>query len=142
MATIKGGCFLINRQTRKIALVKRISLCDYSFPKGHMEDGEDVRECAIRETIEETGKNIKLLDDNPICINKYITSSGEEVEVYMYLAECLGDYDGIIAEKDREISEWYTIDEVEKKLSYDDLKALWNSVKKRVTLEMNKENQP
>ncbi len=126
MATQKGGCILINKETKKIGLIYRPSLNDYSFPKGHMEFGESVLECAVRETIEETQRNVKLLSNEPICINKYKTSQDEDVECYMYLAEDLGEYKGEIAEKDKEICEWIDFDKVYDKLSYDDLKEAWN----------------
>ncbi len=142
MVTKKGGCFLIDKHTKKVALVKRVIPNDYSFPTGHMENGEDIKACAVRETIEETGKEIRLLDDNPIFINKYTTLKGEDVEAYMYLAESLGDYKGIIAEEDREVCEWFEIDKIEEMLSYDDLKEMWKSIKKRIIEEMQKENQP
>ena len=102
MATIKGGCFLINKETKKIAIIFRPKFNDYSFPKGHVEKGENVKEGAIRETIEETGRDVKLLNEEPIHINKYVTSSGEEVEAFFYLAEDLGEYQGEIKEEDRE----------------------------------------
>ncbi|MCX7833383.1 MAG: NUDIX domain-containing protein [Ignavibacteria bacterium] len=37
----------------------------WSFPKGHIEDGEDIKSAAIREVEEETGlKNIKILGED------------------------------------------------------------------------------
>ena len=50
METLKAGCFLINRETKEIALIYRKKQNDYSFPKGHVEDGESLKEAAIRET--------------------------------------------------------------------------------------------
>ena len=55
----KAGCILVNLENKKIALVLRKG--DYSFPKGHLEDGETIKECAIRETIEETGHEVEIL---------------------------------------------------------------------------------
>ncbi len=134
--TQKGGCVLINTDTKKVALIFRPRLNDYSFPKGHMEFGEDVKECAIRETIEETARDVAIIKDNPIYLNKYITSSGEEVECIFYLAKDLGEYKGEIAEADRELCEWFDIDEVEKKLTYKDLQEMWESVKPFVIEEL------
>ena len=52
MSVKKAGCILINYEKQKIALVCRNN--EYSFPKGHLEKGETIQECALRETIEET----------------------------------------------------------------------------------------
>ena len=136
MTTLKGGCFLINKETKKVALVYRPKFNDYSFPKGHMEKGEDVKECAIRETIEETGRDVRLLLDEPIHVNKYTTSSGENVEAIFYLAEDLGEYQGEIKEEDKEICEWFNIEEIREKLSYKDLMEMWDEVKPIIETQM------
>ena len=52
---IKAGCILINFSDKKAGLIYRTKQNDYSFPKGHVEEGETVMECAIRETKEELG---------------------------------------------------------------------------------------
>ena len=59
MITEKAGCFLIRKETKEIALIYRTKQNDYSFPKGHVEKGETLKEAAIRETAEET----KVSDD-------------------------------------------------------------------------------
>lgn len=97
-----------------------------------MEYGEDVKECAIRETIEETGMDIRLLKDEPVYTNKYTTPSGEEVECIMYIAEKIGPYEGFIKEEDKEICEWVSVDEVYDKLTYDNIKEMWKDVKEEV----------
>lgn len=55
----KAGCILINMKNKKIALVLRKG--EYSFPKGHLEEMETIKECAKRETIEETGHEVEIL---------------------------------------------------------------------------------
>ncbi len=136
MPTIKGGCVLISKEMKKVALIYRPSKNDYSFPKGHIEEGEDVKTCAIRETIEETAYDAVLLKEEPIITNKYTTDRGEDVEVYFYLANEQGKYQGEIAEEDREICEWFDFSEVEEKLTYDDLKKMWNEIKELVRAEL------
>ena len=54
----KAGCILINPNTNQVGLIYRSKHDDYSFPKGHQEEGETVMECAIRETIEETLRKV------------------------------------------------------------------------------------
>ena len=78
--------------------------------------------------IEETARNIILIAEEPIYINKYTTPLGEDVEVYFYLAEDLGEYQGEIKEEDREISKWFDIKDVRDILSYDDLIEMWDEV--------------
>ena len=135
MPTTKGGCVLISKENKKVALIFRPRKNDYSFPKGHMEEGEDVKACAIRETIEETACNVVLLREEPIIINRYTTSSGEDVEVQFYLANEQGPYAGKIAEEDREICKWVDYDSVEGLLTYGDLKEMWNEIKEIVKAE-------
>ena len=127
--TLKGGCFLINIEEKTVAIIYRKSRKDYSFPKGHMEEGEDVKACAIRETIEETQRDVELLLEDPIYKNTYTTSDGEDVEVDMYLAKDKGEYQGFINEIDKEKCHWIKFDDVYNLLSYEDLKEMWNDVK-------------
>lgn len=82
----KAGCILINLENNTIALVLRDG--EYSFPKGHLEAGETIKECAIRETIEETGHEVKITADE-IGIIKYITPKGENVENHMQIIKIM-----------------------------------------------------
>lgn len=75
MITKKAGCFLINKETKEIALIYRQKQNDYSFPKGHVEKGETLEETAIRETAEETKRIAKILDEYPpFCRRIYNTT--------------------------------------------------------------------
>lgn len=130
MIVQKAGCILINYSTKKVALVCRNN--EYSFPKGHLEKGETIQECAIRETIEETGHNCHIVGDKEIAKIHYTSSKGEVVENYFYLAVDDGVYEEEIKEKDREETIWTHINDVEKTLSYLNLKQLWNTIKEQV----------
>lgn len=132
MKVQKAGCILINLEEKKIGLVHRNKLNDYSFPKGHLEKGETLKECAIRETEEETGRKNHIIIDKEIHVLKYTTSSGEDVETYMYVAIDDGKTEKYIKEEDKENLKWVSLDEVERTLTYDNLKIFWIIVKPQI----------
>ena len=132
MKTQKAGCILVNLDTKKIGLIYRKKLDDYSFPKGHLEEGETILECAVRETEEETGRKNHLLLDRPSYTLEYTTPRGEEVENHMFIAIDEGATDKEIPEDLKEKLVWIDFKEVEKKLSYQDLIEMWNEIKEDV----------
>ena len=126
MIVKKAGCILINKETKKIGLVYRQNKNDYSFPKGHLEEDESLIECAIRETKEEVGRNCEIVSEN-IYIERYVTPSGEDVEMYYYLAIDKGSYDN--TNEDSHDLVWMDFDKIEETLSYPGLKLAWSNMK-------------
>ena len=129
MITQKAGVILINKDNHKIGLVYRDKQNDYTFPKGHLEANETLQECAIRETAEETKRDSKLLSDTEIGIIRY-NNSTESCKVYMYLAEDIGPSNNTSPEVHD--LKWVDWEDVEEKLTYQNLKDLWNTVKETV----------
>lgn len=126
----KAGCILINLQEKEIALVCRNG--KYSFPKGHLEKGESLVECAIRETKEETGHDCHLVSNKELSKIYYSNPKGENVENYFYLAIDDGITNDEIDEKDKEQTKWVKYSEVETTLSHQNLKDFWNEIKQKV----------
>ena len=127
MATEKAGCFLVKKETREIALIYRQKQEDYSFPKGHMEKGETLKETAIRETAEETKRVAEIIDEYSPLVEKYTTPKGENCVCYMFFAIDKGKSDK--NSEDPHDLIWTPVDKVEETLSYDSLKNTWNSAK-------------
>ena len=128
--TKKAGCIVLDVNNKTIALVYREKQNDYSFPKGHLEANESLEECAIRETAEETKRDVVLLEKDPIYIEHYETPSGENVEMYYYLAKDIGPSNN--TSTDTHPTLWIPFNEVYDKLTYPSLKTVWTSVKDKV----------
>lgn len=127
---LKAGCILINIKDKTIALVYRKKQNDFSFPKGHLEQGETLIDCAIRETAEETKRDCFILEDNPIYIEEYVTPRGEDVRLYYYLSKDIGPSRN--NSEDTHETYWIPFAEVDEYLSYDSLKNVWNAIKSKV----------
>lgn len=135
MATLKADTVLLNKENNKIALIYRKDKIGYEFPKGHLEEGETLEECAVRETEEETRRKNHI--ERELEIVNYITSKGEEVELHFYLAIDDGKIEREISEFDKEEMTWFLVDEVEEKLTFENLKNLWKNTKEKVLNLLN-----
>lgn len=109
---IKAGCILINLKRNEIGLVYRVKHDDFTFPKGHLEKGETLKECAIRETAEETKRDCEIVDDNPY-VHNYRDSVGDLCECSYYIAIDKG-HSNNTSEDTHELV-WVKFDEVEDK---------------------------
>ena len=132
MKILKAGTVLINLKNKEICLVYNKDDKSYAFPKGHLEKGETLQECAIRETEEETGHTCSIINEKEIGILKYITPAGEDVELHLYLAKDTGIVTRKINPKDKEETLWIDIEKVEEKILYQDLKELWLNMKNNI----------
>ncbi len=132
MKILKAGTVLINLQSLEICLVYNKKDNSYAFPKGHLEEGETLKECAIRETEEETGHTCSIINEKEIGILKYLTPAGENVELHLYLAKDTGLVTREINPKDKEETLWVDTEKVEEKILYQDLNKLWLEMKNKI----------
>lgn len=125
--TQKAGCILVDKDSKKIGLIFRDYRNDYEFAKGHVDPGETLVECAVRETAEETKRTAEIVPELEPFVEKYTTPSGEQCENHLFIATDVGKSDN--TSTDTHTFFWVDIDEVEKYLSYQNLKELWNKAK-------------
>ena len=124
--TQKAGCYLVDVKNRRVALVYREKRNDWSFPKGHREEGETIQECAVRETAEETKRVAEIVSGIDPVVERYVTPSGERCVCYMFVAIDKGHSDD--DSWDTHDTYFIDVDKVEEKLTYEDLKQSWKSV--------------
>ena len=130
METQKAGCILLNKENKSIAICYRDKQRDYSFPKGHLERGESLVECAIRETAEETKRVAVIIDELEPYVERYTTPRGEKCVVYYYFAMDGGKSDN--TSLDTHETHWVKFDDVEHILTYQSHKDLWNKVRDKL----------
>ena len=128
--TIKAGCYLVDVTNRKIGLIYRDNLDDYTFTKGHLEEGETLEECAVRETAEETKRIAEIVPEIEPVIERYVTPRGEHCVTYMYVAVDRGHSDNDSLEVHDLV--WTDIDEVAKVLTYNNLRNSCAKVSKTI----------
>jgi 8-oxo-dGTP pyrophosphatase MutT (NUDIX family) len=108
---------LISRHDRRGRLI-------WSFPKGHIEPGEDSSQTAIREVAEETGIDAEVLE--PLGeIDFWFMADGSRIHktVHHFLMLARG---GSLSDEDPEVEsvEWFPISEVSARLAYGDERDL------------------
>ncbi|VAV93957.1 hypothetical protein MNBD_ALPHA08-1485 [hydrothermal vent metagenome] len=114
VAAISGVSMCVVKDD-KVLLAKRANPNGYglwSFPGGHVEQGEALRDAALRELAEETGINaeiVKLLDTIDII---HRDSSGE-IEAHFILSVFLGSWIGgeAVADSDASDVRWVSASE-------------------------------
>jgi ADP-ribose pyrophosphatase YjhB (NUDIX family) len=107
-----------------IARLDRRGRLLWSLPKGHIETGETAEQAAIREIREETGIEGGLLGELGV-IDFWFVAEGKRVHktVHHFLLRAVG---GELSDADIEVAEvaWVPLDEVEKRLAYNDERKL------------------
>jgi 8-oxo-dGTP diphosphatase len=115
--TVNAGAIVFNDEN-EILVDYRTRQDDYSFPKGHVEDGETIQEAAVREVKEEMGCDIELLEE--LLPHEYDHKKFGRIICHMFLARLISC--GEKSEKN-DNPVWMKLDELDEKLTYENNKT-------------------
>lgn len=121
------GCIVIDDD--KVLLVKQND-GHTAFPKGHIEKGETEEECAIRETFEETGLKVKILNGYRYT-QTYFVKKDVLKEVVYFLAT---KESGTLCKQEEEINSlgFYSFNEAINLISYENTIKLFEEAIKDI----------
>lgn len=118
------GAVVFRRENNnfKFLLIRNRRSAHWGFPKGHIEKGETKEETAIREILEETGLNVRILPD--FRQNSEYTIQGKiEKSVDIFLAET-NETEFKIQEEEIEECDWFSYADALKTLNYENDKRI------------------
>ena len=115
---IAAGGLILNEKNQLLMIFRRGK---WDLPKGKLDEGESVEECALREVKEETGlQNVERGDFLGLTFHEYFnTHTNEDVikETHWYKMNATADQPLIPqTEEDIEVIEWVDEKDVEQKL--------------------------
>ena len=112
---------------KKFLLIRNRRSAHWGFPKGHIEPGETEEETAIREVLEETGIEIKILPDF-VKKSNYTIQGKIEKSVSIFLGQTNQTQYNLQIEEIEECG-WFSFDEAFKTLNYENDKYILSEVK-------------
>ncbi len=118
------GCIII--KDNKVLLVYEKRRNFWGFPKGHMEDGENEIETALREVKEEVGLDVEINIEKRYVLNYIIREEIDKTTV-LYLATPKNEKI-IMQESEIENVRWCNFDEALNVLTFDNWKELFKEV--------------
>ena len=126
-----ASVFVIDRNKKKILLVKNKKFNKWVQPGGHIEENETPEETAIREVYEETGLRVKLLGEHfpresdfvrPLAIQKNRGKNDDLHIDIVYVGETIDQKEGIFDEKESTGIGWFSRNDLENIPVFPDIK--------------------
>ncbi len=121
--------FRKNAGKTELLLIKHRCGGHWSFPKGHVESGENELQTALREIKEETGLEVSLMDGFRQSV-EYFPKPHVKKQVVYFLGTPEGD--DTVRRQEEEISEyrWCLLEDVEGMVTFKNDKKLVNEAKR------------
>lgn len=116
------GAVVMNDNQKKVLLIKNKRSAHWGFPKGHIEKGETQEQTAVRETKEETGLDIDIIDGFS-CKSEYTIQGRVEKAVIIFLAKARNS-NVVIQEEEIDDYIWVDFDEALKMLRFENDKTI------------------
>ncbi len=124
--TLKAGAIILSAINKdKILLLFRSDQKDWSFPKGHVEPGEEIIQGMLRELKEETGLEVEIVKTLPDLLYSNVRRGEICLKMFLVLSK---DDSKIKTEHVEDKLEWVLLNNVNSKLSYDNLKDYFSLV--------------
>lgn len=128
------GCIIV--ENNRVLLVcgedDNGELC-WSFPKGHQEPNETDIATALRETQEETGLDVEIIDSNPIKTGHLVKNGTRYKDIILFLAQPLSSKVKIQTDEITD-ARWVEFDKVMQLLSSDYYKDAWREAEQRLNI--------
>lgn len=123
------GCIII--KDGKVLLVYEKNRNFWGFPKGHMEEGENEIQTALREVKEEVGLEVEI-DEQKIYTLNYIIRDEIDKTTVLYIAKPKSE-EIIIQESEIENTKWCDFDETLNTLTFENWKEMFKKVIEDIT---------
>lgn len=122
------GCIII--KNKKVLLVYEKNGNFWGFPKGHMEEGENEVETALREVKEEVGLDVEIDVTKRYSLN-YIIGDKIDKTTVLYIAIPKNEN---LKKQESEIEDikWYDFNEALNTITFENLKELFKKVIKDI----------
>lgn len=133
--TAGGVTYRFNRSSDALEFLMVQDARDrWTIPKGHVDEGENTRQTALREITEETGlRDIYIkswLGKNSFRYRRQ--NSLILMVTHIYLVEARGDTDNLVPEDWMNGINWFKAEEAIKKIAYENVRILMELAVKRI----------
>lgn len=126
--TSSGVILFREREDKREYLLLHNRADDWEFPKGGVEDGEELQQTAIREASEETGiEDIRLVDGFREAYEYIFEFSGETIhkKVHLFIGEVKSDSISIDLSKEHHDLQWRTYNQAVNTITHEEPRRIF-----------------